>query len=76
MPVQAGQPGVGQGEALSDPGSDEADRPRQAPTDMGETSTPRTARCGPACRVVWEGTARQLAAPIPIHPIALAVSGF
>ena len=27
---------------------------------------PRTARCRPACRVVWEGSASLLAAPIPI----------
>ena len=32
------------------------------------TSTSRTARCGPACRVVWEGSARNMAAPIPIKP--------
>ena len=30
------------------------------------TSTTSTARCGPACRVVWEGSASLLAAPIPI----------
>ena len=30
------------------------------------TSTSRTARCGPACRVVWEGSVRKLTAPIPI----------
>ena len=31
------------------------------------TSTRRTARCGPACRVVWQGTRRHnLRAPMPI----------
>jgi len=31
-------------------------------------ATSRTARCGPACRVVWEGTGQDcLAAPIPIY---------
>jgi hypothetical protein len=34
MSAQAERPGVGEGEALSDPGSDEADRPRH---DMGNT---------------------------------------
>ena len=29
-------------------------------------STTSNARCGPACRVVWEGSASLLAAPIPI----------
>ena len=29
-----------------------------------ETSTPRTARCGPACRVVWEGTVRHTDRPL------------
>ena len=37
-------------------------RSEEAPTAMhenersGATSTPRTARCGPACRVVWQGS--------------------
>ena len=31
------------------------------------TSTIPTARCGPACRVVWEGSASLLAAPIPMN---------
>src|SRR6202165_2685584 len=32
------------------------------------TSTHRTARCGPACRVVWQGTRRyHLRAPMPIR---------
>ena len=30
------------------------------------TSTSRTARCGPACRVVWEGSVQRWAAPIPM----------
>ena len=30
------------------------------------TSTARTARCGPARRVVWEGLGQALTAPIPI----------
>ena len=30
------------------------------------TSTSRTARCGPACRVVWEGPSLKRLAPIPI----------
>ena len=30
------------------------------------TSTIPTARCGPACRVVWEGSGQQWSAPIPI----------
>jgi hypothetical protein len=34
------------------------------------TSTSRTARCGPACRVVWEGPAARAAAPIPILKLA------
>ena len=29
------------------------------------TSTFRTARCGPACRVVWEGSGLEWPAPIP-----------
>ncbi len=36
------------------------------------TSTTRTARCGPACRVVWEGNGQvYLTAPIPIYCIFL-----
>ena len=31
------------------------------------TSTSRTARCGPACRVVWEGSGLKRPAPIPIE---------
>ena len=30
------------------------------------TSTPRTARCGPACRVVWQGYGLQWPSPMPI----------
>ena len=30
------------------------------------TSTSRTARCGPACRVVWQGRGRQWSPPMPI----------
>ena len=30
------------------------------------TSTIPTARCGPACRVVWKGTDQRWSAPIPI----------
>jgi hypothetical protein len=41
-------------------------------TDTGAqaiASTCRTARCGPACRVVWQGTRRHhLRAPMPIVP--------
>jgi len=29
------------------------------------TSTTRTARCGPACRVVWEGSVRKTDRPYP-----------
>ena len=38
------------------------------------TSTTSTARCGPACRVVWEGSASLLAAPIPIFQLQSAVT--
>jgi hypothetical protein len=37
------------------PGSDEDRRPHSQTRNTGQTSTSRTARCGPACRVVWEG---------------------
>ena len=37
---------------------------RRAPTLM--TSTSRTARCGPACRVVWQGCGPQWPPPMPI----------
>ena len=62
------------GEAASKAMSDEAEPARHAQTSRGAedlllqalarenillTSTSRTARCGPACRVVWEGTDRQ-----------------
>ena len=30
-------------------------------TRLGATSTSRTARCGPACRVVWQGSGRKAA---------------
>src|SRR4030067_2752212 len=39
--------------------------PRHTPSLM--TSTARTARCGPACRVVWEGCAHVIA-PYPDRP--------
>src|SRR5262245_16021678 len=42
--------------------------------DRRVTSTRRTARCGPACRVVWQGTWRQLHAPMPIQE-AVGTSG-
>ena len=48
----------GRGEAGPDLGSDEDRRPRSQSRSTGLTSTSRTARCGPACRVVWEGTVR------------------
>jgi len=35
MSAQAERPGIGEGEALSDPGSDEADRPRHDTESMG-----------------------------------------
>ena len=68
MPALAGRVGAARGEAASEPVSDEADGPRHEPNDTGNndvaflhaavlvTSTSRTARCGPACRVVWEGS--------------------
>jgi hypothetical protein len=48
----------GRGEAESDPSSDEDRRPRPRSRSTGLTSTSRTARCGPACRVVWERRGR------------------
>ena len=68
MPASAGRVGAARGEAASEPVSDEADGPRHEPSDTGKsdgatpsdlTSTSRTARCGPACRVVWEGPAQR-----------------
>ena len=68
MPARAGRAGAARGEAACEPVSDEADGPRHEPNDTGNndvaflhaavlvTSTSRTARCGPACRVVWEGS--------------------
>ena len=42
-------------------------QPTGSPKTCQLTSTHRTARCGPACRVVWQGTWRQnLHAPMPI----------
>ena len=38
-------------------GSDEDRRPRPITEDTGLTSTSRTAVCGPACTVVWQGRA-------------------
>ncbi len=38
-------------------GSDEDRRSRPQTEDTGLTSTSRTAGCGPACPVVWEGRA-------------------
>ena len=48
----------GLGEAAFDHlGSDEDRRPRPQTEDTGLTSTSRTAGCGPACPVVWQGRA-------------------
>ena len=33
------------------------------------TSTSRTARCGPACRVVWQGRSQRWLPPMPIDSI-------
>src|ERR1700679_3658243 len=46
------------------PGSDEDRRPHSQTRNTGHTSTSRTARCGPACRVGWEGRGRK-ASPYP-----------
>jgi hypothetical protein len=50
-----------------------AERPLQtagSPQTCQLTSTHRTARCGPACRVVWQGTRRYyLRAPMPIDGV-------
>src|ERR1700677_2275478 len=46
------------------PVSDEDRRPHSQTGNTGQTSTSRTARCGPACRVVWEGRGRK-ASPYP-----------
>mgnify|MGYP006200904027 CR=1 FL=1 len=78
---QPGRVGVAQGEAVRDLISDEACRPPLEHLGAGlvaltpgtgalvvakpRTSNSRTARCGPACRVVWEGGASWLP-PIPI----------
>ena len=71
MPARAGRAGAARGEAACEPASDEAEGPRHEPNDAGNhdaallhaaglmTSTSRTARCGPACRVVWEGSAQR-----------------
>ena len=56
MPARAGRAGAARGEAACEPVSDEADGPRHEPNDTLVTSTSRTARCGPACWVVWEGS--------------------
>ena len=69
MLEQSGRAGVARGEAACDPFSDEAYGPplehRGAglavlmagtgalPEATSSTSNSRTARCGPACRVVW-----------------------
>ena len=67
MPAVAGRVGAARGEAAREPASDEAGGPRHEPNGTGNndvaflhaavliTSTSRTARGGPACRVVWEG---------------------
>ena len=71
MPARAGRVGEARGEAACEPVSDEAEGPRHGPNDTGShdaallhaaglmTSTFRTARCGPACRVVWEGSGQR-----------------
>ena len=71
MPAPAGRAGAARGEAAREPASDEADGPRHEPNGTGNndvaflhaavlmTSTSRTARCGPACRVVWEGSGQR-----------------
>ena len=62
MSASAERSGVGRGEAQPDPSSGEAMRPRHEAGSTGPgtssllTSTSRTARCGPACRVVWQGS--------------------
>jgi hypothetical protein len=55
----------GRGEAKSDPDSDEDRRPRPHIRSTGLTSTSRTAGCGPACPVVWEGRGRK-SSPYPV----------
>ena len=39
------------------------------------TSTSRTAWCGPACQVVWEGSVPKGTAPIPIVENSLSLRG-
>jgi hypothetical protein len=47
----------GRGEAGYDLGSDEGRCPRLQAWSTGKTSTSRTAGCGPAYPLVWEGRA-------------------
>ena len=61
----------GRGESGSELGSDEDRRPRPQARSTGLTSTSRTAGCGPACPVVWEGRA-VTAPPIPIRPASVS----
>ena len=35
------------------------------------TSTSRTARCGPACRVVWQGRSQRWLPPMPIRELII-----
>ena len=61
MPAQAGRSEVGRGEAACGSGSDEARRPRHETGNTGAGllvfgAQIRTTRCGPACRVVWQGS--------------------
>src|SRR5688572_15828227 len=44
--------------------SDQLFRPARTPPAGRVTSTPRTARCGPARRVVWQGS-RRFISPCP-----------
>ena len=58
-PARRGQcaPMVAQrGDGAPSRASQRALRPAWRPQACRLTSTPRTARCGPACRVVWQGT--------------------
>ena len=80
MPAKSGQVCLAQGEAVRDPISDETYGPPHEHRDTGSakskvgtgttttvmTSNSRTARCGLACRLVWQECLLKWRPPMPI----------
>jgi len=72
MSRQLELPLVGRGEAPSGKRSGEALTAADGGIRSGTTSTLRTAGCGPACPVVWQGSSRTILLPsMPIAPVAV-----